>query len=281
MVTPRCPWLTPHRDRRVEARDTHHRRANVLLGRVCTAVLGDQVSFPHDQDTVAHSEDLRQLTGDHQDAQALLRQLADQAVDLGLRTHVHPARGLVHDEQLWLSRQPLADNDLLLVAARELAHYLLAARCADAQLLDGLEGQLAFRGAIDEPGAHQASQHGHGDVLPDLHLANQTLRAPIFRDIRDAHLHGLRWTLDLDGLALQQDGARVRGQDAEHDLCELAPPGTHQTCKAHDLTGAYLEADIQRLGPAGEVADFEDILTDLGGQLGEQVLDGSGRPSSG
>ena len=57
-----------------------------------------------------------------------LRELVDQAVDLGLRADVDPARRLVEDEDLRSGRQPAGQHDLLLVAARQLADLLVERR---------------------------------------------------------------------------------------------------------------------------------------------------------
>ena len=49
----------------------------------------------------------------------LARQVVDQLMDLDLGADVDAARRFVEDQHLGLRLQPLADDDLLLVAARE------------------------------------------------------------------------------------------------------------------------------------------------------------------
>ena len=61
-------------------------------------------------------------------AMPCLREPAHQRVDLGLGADVDAAGRLVHDQDPRLGLQPLAEDDLLLVAAGELADHLLAAR---------------------------------------------------------------------------------------------------------------------------------------------------------
>jgi len=73
--------------------------------------LADDGPFPHDQDPVAHSEDLRQLGGDHQDADALAGQLAHQPVDLRLGAHVDPSGRLVQQQHPRAQRQPAGQRD--------------------------------------------------------------------------------------------------------------------------------------------------------------------------
>ena len=55
------------------------------------------------------------------------RELAHQAMDLGLGADVDAARRLVEDEQLRIVGEPLAEHDLLLVAAGEAAGDLVDA----------------------------------------------------------------------------------------------------------------------------------------------------------
>ena len=62
-----------------------------------------------------------QVRGDEEDGAALPRELLDGSVDGHLGADIHAARRLVEDEDLGLARQPLGEEDLLLVAAREVA----------------------------------------------------------------------------------------------------------------------------------------------------------------
>jgi hypothetical protein len=64
---------------------------------------------------------LGHFRADHDHGVALRRQVADQVVDLGLGADVDAARRFVHDQHLGVHRQPFADDDLLLVAARQVA----------------------------------------------------------------------------------------------------------------------------------------------------------------
>ena len=68
----------------------------------------------------------------------------DDAVDLPLRADVDAARRLVHDQDLRVGVQPLADDDLLLVAAGEIADLLVARGRLDVDQLDVLVRDLVF-----------------------------------------------------------------------------------------------------------------------------------------
>ena len=72
----------------------------------------------HDH-AIGHAEHLGQLARDHEDRDALVREIREQPVHLGLGADVDAARRLVDDQQRRLAGEPLGEHDLLLVAARE------------------------------------------------------------------------------------------------------------------------------------------------------------------
>ena len=79
--------------------------------------LAPDLAVAHDQDAVAHADQLLDLRGDHQDAGAVGGEPVDDLVDLVLGADVDAAGRLVEDEQARAAQQPLADHHLLLVAA--------------------------------------------------------------------------------------------------------------------------------------------------------------------
>ena len=170
---------------------------------------GDEAAAVHDEDAVAHAEDLRQLAGDHQDRHALLGEAAHQRVDLGLGADVDAAGRLVHDQDARRGLEPLAEHDLLLVAAGELADHLLRAAGADAELLDRGGGALAPRRAksMKMPRAMRA-QRGHRGVLGDGHRPDEALQAAVLGDVGDAEVAGLARRGDGDRAAVELDACR-------------------------------------------------------------------------
>ena len=68
---------------------------------------------------IGHAKDLGQFGADQDDAYALRRQLVEQFVDRVFRADVDAARGLVEEQHPRVAKQPLADDDLLLIAARQ------------------------------------------------------------------------------------------------------------------------------------------------------------------
>ena len=109
-----CAWP-------VAARTTDSSSASVAR-----ELAGDP-ALVHDQHAVGHPEHLGQLGGDHQHREALARELGHQAVHLGLGADVDAARRLVDDQDLRAGGEPLAEHDLLLVAARQEADGVGAA----------------------------------------------------------------------------------------------------------------------------------------------------------
>ena len=86
-------------------------------------------------------------------------ELGEEPVDLLARADVHAARRLVEEEHVRGHLEPLADDDLLLVAAGERRHRD-SRRTADAELVDALLGEELLLLVVDEadPLEH-ASQH--------------------------------------------------------------------------------------------------------------------------
>src|SRR6478609_4326812 len=106
------------------------------------------LAIGHDQDAVAHADQLLDFRRDHQDAGAARGERVDDLVDLALGADIDAPRRLVEDEDARRTHQPFADDDLLLIAAR--------------QVLD--------QGALDVPLADLDAGRGAGDVLVEARL---------------------------------------------------------------------------------------------------------------
>ena len=77
----------------------------------------------------------------------------DEAVDLLLGADVDAARRLVDDDDARLDQHHLGEQELLLVAAGELARQQIAAPGADVEILDRLVERLLLGGPVDERSA--------------------------------------------------------------------------------------------------------------------------------
>ena len=93
--------------------------------RVRMRQIGDRAPVAQHEDAVGALDDLLEFGGDHQHAEALVGEFADERLDLRLGADVDAARRLVEDQQLRVGAQPAREQHLLLVAAGELADLLL------------------------------------------------------------------------------------------------------------------------------------------------------------
>ena len=93
----------------------HHR----FFGRVGAVELALQLAFSHHEDAIGEREDLGQIARHHEHGEPVARLLPDHLVDLELGADVDALGRLVEQQHARLGRQPLGDDDLLLVAAAE------------------------------------------------------------------------------------------------------------------------------------------------------------------
>jgi hypothetical protein len=75
-----------------------------------------KAALVHDEDSIGHPKNLGQLRRDQQYTDALHGQLGEQAVNLALGLDIDAAGRLVDDEHGRVARQPLGEDDLLLIA---------------------------------------------------------------------------------------------------------------------------------------------------------------------
>ena len=107
----------------------------MIAGRVDLGVrqIGDGAPVAQYEHAVRAFDDLFEFGGDHQNAETLIGELLDQRLDFNLGADVDAARRLVEDEQLGAGAKPTREQDLLLVAAGQIARFLLDARGLDRQ----------------------------------------------------------------------------------------------------------------------------------------------------
>ncbi len=121
--------------------------------------LADDRALVHDRDPVGEREDLVEVLGDQQHADAVGGRLAQVRVHRLDRGDVEAARRRRGDEHARARRRELArEHDLLQVAAGELPRRQLRAAAADVVALDQLRGVLADRAAGGAAGRGRASR---------------------------------------------------------------------------------------------------------------------------
>ena len=216
--------------------------ASCVASRACQ--LAGDAALAHDEDAVAHVEDLRQLRRDHQDRHAVGGELVHQAVDLGFGADVDAARRLVHDQDLRVQRQPLGDDDLLLIAAGEVEHLLLDRRRAHAQRVDHPPRQRPLRAEAHDAEAAQPVEERERQVLADGQTEDQRLQLAIFRHQPDAEPDRVARRADADRLAVDEDLAAVVLVGAEDGARDLGAARADQPGQPDDLAGADAERDV-------------------------------------
>ena len=183
-------------------------------------------------------------------------------MNVGLGPDIDTLGGLVEDQDLRLLTQPARQDDLLLVAARELRHRVLGlATRLDRQLVEPHAHVCTLGTAAEDAQGHVTARIDEGDVLAQGLVDEGCIRMALCGNQRDATLDRdigsvLRKHLAIDGdlaaaLHAAEDQARncltARAGDARH---------------AHDLTAMHGEVHAQD-GPARDACELEDLRTVL------------------
>jgi hypothetical protein len=140
------------------------------LRRLRSRQLAADAALAHDDYAIAHAQDFRQLGGDHHDRLALIGQAAQQLVDFGLRADVDAAGRLVEEQNIAVARQPLGDDDLLLIASRQEPDFLRLRGRADVQKFHELLHHVENLALLQEETEREVfRQIGHHDIGRDIH----------------------------------------------------------------------------------------------------------------
>ncbi|CAI7638077.1 unnamed protein product, partial [Penicillium discolor] len=232
--------------------------------------LGDEFAVVHDEDAVAHADDLRQLARDHEHGLPLCRQLAHELVDGVLGAHVDPPRRLVEEHDLRLGEQPLRQHHLLLVAAGQEAHLLVEAARRHLQRAEHPRHLPARRrGASREHVPH----HEQG-VVEDRLPEREPLRLAVLGDEGEPGAHGRAWSADPHRLPVDPHGAAGEGLDAEHALHQLGAPRPLEPGHPDDLPRTERQRHRVHVGVPAAV-ELESGRADrrAGHRVGEVRLD--------
>src|SRR5262245_23253963 len=93
---------------------------NLLLRCFSSVKLGLDTSLVHDQNTIAHAENLGQFRRKHHDTHALCRELVHELVDFHFGTYVNAAGAFVKNQDIGGAAEPFAEHHFLLIAAAEM-----------------------------------------------------------------------------------------------------------------------------------------------------------------
>src|SRR5271166_472883 len=217
----------------------------------------DDASVRHDDDAIGGSQQLREFGGNDENGLAARRKIANERDDLSLGADVDASRRLVEHEDVRLGVEPLADHDLLLIAARQGPDRGVTRACLDAQSLDLAIGGLARPGGRNEEPRSEPVEDRKRGVGLDRMLEDEPLPQPVFRNESDAVRDRVFGALDLDRSALDPDLARPFRVDSEQHARKGAAPAAEKAGDAHDFAGVKCEIDRPGFAWAAEPAKVE------------------------
>src|SRR4051794_6234330 len=157
-------------------------------------------------------------------------------MNLGFGANVDAAGRLVHDQELRTEREPLGDDDLLLVASREIENLLLDRRCAHAKQLDHPSRQGSLRTEAHDAKSAEAVEDRESDVLTDGQVQYESLKLAILWHQPDAAPDRFPWRADADRLTVDEDLATVEVVSAEDGAGDLGSTRPNQARQANDLS---------------------------------------------
>ena len=222
------------------------------------ADLGGQPPAVKDEDAIGEADELGQFGRAEQDRSAAVGELADEPVDLALGTDVDAARRIVEQEHRRRDLEPLADDDLLLVAAGQLPDDLPRSIGPDPQPVDLAASRSAHRPAVKpRPPGRQRSDGHLGDVRRDARLEHQALAAAVGRDEADPRRAAAVGESGRAPSIGERDLAGTRPSRAEEHAEQRRDARALETGQADDLARARLEGDRAQLVADGQVADAQ------------------------
>ena len=197
----------------------------------------------HDDHPVGKPKNLFQLGRDENAGEAVGDQFVDKAVNLVAGAYVHAAGRLVQDQDAGRSVEPLGEIDLLLVAAAEMSEVIREGRHPDVKAVDIVAGAFLRLAPLDKE-LRVLLERGEGDVDDRIVLEQQAAALAVFGKIGDAGVHRIARALDLHGLALDFDHARLRLAQAHQCFAQLGAPGAHEPGDAQDFAALQREGDV-------------------------------------
>lgn len=201
----------------------------------------DDRSLLHHQDPVRHAQQLFKVRGDQNDGLPLQHELVDDVIDLDLAALVDIAAGLVDHQDLAAREDPLAQQHLLLVAARQVLHLFVVLRGLDDQLFAERAADLLLQPQIQMVWPLDTADIRHGDVLRDGKIFAQKLVGAGVGNIADAVAHGVVRAAQGELCLIERDASGQERIDAEQRPRQRAAPGAEEAGDAEHLALAQLK----------------------------------------
>src|SRR5262249_9824450 len=231
-----------------------HRAHDAPLADLRPRYLRDRPAVAQHEHAVRALDDLFELRGDHQHAEALVGEFLDQHLDLGLGADIDAARRLVEDEQLGIHAEPAGEQDLLLIAAGELPDLLVPPRGLDVQPGDEPVDDRALARLIDDARTRQPGEQRKRQVLPHGHVRYDSLDLAVLGTEAEPVRNGIGGACEAHLLSADRDAACIRWIGAEHGPRYFGASGAEKAGKADDL--ARIDIDPRPAHPAPDLESF-------------------------
>ena len=251
----------------------HDGTHDLLLCRVGCGKLANEGAVVHHADPVTDAEQFRHFRRDHHDAFTGRRQFVDDTIDLVFRTDVDAAGRLVENQDLGVRHQPFRQHDLLLVAAGELADFLIDIRAANVHPGPVLAGGLQFGDFVDHPVRGHPVKACQSDVRAHVVGQDQPELLAVLGHIGKARIDGVRNIREGDFAAIEPNSPADVGapRPAEQTHREFGAARAHQTGNADDLAAPHVKVHIPDDLPLGmqrvmhrPVLHLQDGISDSG-----------------
>ncbi len=255
----------------------------LAVERLPLELVGDRAT-PHHEDAVGEAQELLDLRGHEEDRGAGVGQLPHQLVDLLLGPHVDPPGGLVEEHHRRRGQEPLAEDDLLLVASgkrprravqprRRLQPDRVRPACASAV------GQAA---TVDQAPPGVGGEGHEGKIVGGRGVEEETVVAAVLGDEGQPAPHRVPGRAAAEGRPEEPDLPGVGPVEAEHRAQHLGAAGPHEPGETENLSAVQGEAHVAESPVPSEAGDLEGRLAKEPGRRERgRPRRGSGPPCDG
>ena len=167
--------------------------------------------------------------------------------------------GPVEDEDGGLGGEPLGQDDLLLVAARQGVDGVGRVGGDDIEALHPLLLFVADGFLVDESeGLGEGFHFGDRDVFADRAREEEAFGESVFGDVGDAGCDRVAYASQGDVLAFDADAPGVEGEHPEERHGEFGASGAQQAGDAEDFAGSHAQGGVGEGAGNGCALDLED-----------------------
>ncbi len=214
---------------------------DLLLGRLFALEERHALPEPEDGDPVRDLEHVMQVVGDDRHGEIPLRETPDEVQHLTRLRHAECGRGLVEDDDPGVPHHRLRHGDRLALTAGKAGDRLAdGLQRGDREPVERLARGPLHRRLVEHDGSARplaAEEH----VRDDVEVVGQR---QVLVDDLDPESSGVARSVDVDGLALDENLAFVERIDAGNALDQRRLAGAVVADEGHHLSSAHLEVDL-------------------------------------